>query len=69
MRVLTILAALVLAMIGGAYGALVLSGGGAAVGEPYVVVPVKPAPIMTPAKPTASTVPVPPAPLLRISGQ
>jgi hypothetical protein len=48
MRTLTILAALILAAAGGAYGALIASGGGSAVGEPYVVVPVKPQPLKSP---------------------
>ena len=45
MRALTNLAALILAAVGGAYGALVASGGGTAVSEPFVVVPVRPPPV------------------------
>ena len=56
MRALTILAALILAAIGGAYGALVASGGGTAVSEPFVVVPVRPPPARGAAPQAAPTV-------------
>lgn len=66
MRALTIISALILAMAAGAFGALMLSGGGTSVGEPYVVVPVKPQPVRSPAnaQPSAPALP-PPAPAPR----
>ena len=51
MRALTILSALLLAMAGGAYAALVVTAGGSDAGEFMVVLPVKPAPVRPAAPP------------------
>ena len=53
MRALTIVSAMLLAMAGGAYAALVVTAGGSDAGEPMVVLPVKPAPVRpAPASPS-----------------